>query len=73
MLQAKLDASRDYKMERADWLASNWKGMLPMNVEAADLGTGVDRETLLSIGRKITKLPDDFSPHRNIGKIYKAQ
>jgi 2-oxoglutarate dehydrogenase complex dehydrogenase (E1) component-like enzyme len=23
-LQSKLDASRDYKMEKRDWLSSNW-------------------------------------------------
>jgi hypothetical protein len=43
-----------------------------MNVEAADLGTGVERETLLSVGASISSLPDDFNPHRNIKKIYNA-
>jgi hypothetical protein len=50
----------------------NPQGMLPMNVEAADLGTGVERETLLSVGASIASLPEDFNPHRNIKKIYKA-
>jgi len=69
-LQEKLDASRSFKMDKLDWLANNWKGMLPPSSEAPDLLTGVEKDTLLELGRAISKLPDGFTPHRNIKKVY---
>ena len=35
--------------------------------------TGINEETLKSIGKIITKIPDDFTPHPTIKKIYKAR
>jgi len=34
--------------------------------EAEDVDTGVDSETLRDLLRKLTRLPDDFKPHRKI-------
>ena len=56
-----------------DWLASNWSGMLPPNVEAKFHDTGVELETLQKVGTALTKLPESFSPHRMVGKIYQAR
>jgi len=69
----KLEASRTYSPKMSDWLASNWAGMLPPNVEAKFRDTGVELATLREVGSAITKLPDDFTPHRMIGKIYGAR
>ena len=66
-----LEKSRDYT-PKTDWLASNWAGMLPPNVEAAFQDTGVERATLTQVGEAIS-LPADFNPHRMVGKIYKAR
>jgi len=69
-LQTKLDASRTYVPKKSDWLASNWKGMLPMNIQAQDLLTGVERETLLKLGTALTSLPPDLKPHKKVGELY---
>lgn len=46
-------------------------------VDYSDLGelrvTGLDSETLQDIGRKIVKIPSDFTPHPSIAKIYEAR
>jgi len=65
-----LESSRTYQPKKSDWLASNWKGMLPMNIQARDLLTGVDVRTLVSLGKALTTLPADFKPHKKVGDIY---
>jgi 2-oxoglutarate dehydrogenase E1 component len=35
--------------------------------------TGVNHSLLKSVGEAITKLPEDFTPHRQIKKIYEAR
>lgn len=46
-------------------------------VDYSDLGelrvTGLDSETLKDLGRKIVKIPSDFTPHPSIAKIYEAR
>ena len=69
-MSEKLEASRTYTPKKSDWLASNWAGMLPPNLEAQYHDTGVDRDTLTKVGLALTGLPEDFSPHRMVGKIY---
>jgi len=69
----RLEQSRTYKPEKSDWLSSNWSGMLPPNIEAKFHDTGVEMATLREIGEAITTLPDDFAPHRMVGKFYKQR
>ena len=47
-LGQQLEASRSYVPKKSDWLAHNWKGMLPMNVAATDHQTGLDEATELA-------------------------
>ena len=47
--------------------------MLPPDVVAEKKDTGVDVETLKKVGGAITTLPDAFTPHRMVGKIYKGR
>jgi len=72
-LANKLSESRTYKPKKTDWLSSNWSGLLPPNVEAKTLATGVEEEKLKKVGSAITSLPDWLSPHRMVAKIYKAR
>jgi len=69
-LQRHLDNSRNYVPKKSDWLSSNWKGMLPMNIQARDLLTGVDIETLKKVGQAITTLPADLTPHKKVRELY---
>ena len=52
-----LEASRTYTPKKTDWLASNWAGMLPPNVEAKFQDTGVPRETLDQVGTPASPSP----------------
>jgi len=72
-LGERLEAAKTYEAKKSDWLASNWSGMLPPNVEAKFRDTGVAQETLTKVGEAITKLPETFTPHRMIGKNYQAR
>ena len=45
-----LEESRTYTPRKSDWLASNWAGMLPPNIEGKFIGTGVEAETLSKVG-----------------------
>jgi len=73
ILEERLEASRTWKQNKQDWLASNWSGLLPPNVEGKAITTGLDMETLKKVGTAITTLPDSVAPHRMVGKIYKAR
>ncbi|KAL1511870.1 hypothetical protein AB1Y20_005154 [Prymnesium parvum] len=72
-LEKSLEASRTFKPQKGDWLSSNWSGLLPPNVEAKMLTTGVDPEILTKVGTAITNLPEGFTAHRMIAKIYGAR
>ena len=46
-------------------------------VDYSELGelriTGLDKDTLQGIGRQIVTIPNEFTPHPSIGKIYEAR
>jgi 2-oxoglutarate dehydrogenase E1 component len=73
LLTEKLEASRSYSPKKSDWLASNWKNILPPNVDASILDTGVDLAMLTDVGKAITTLPETLKPHRTIAKNYEAR
>ena len=59
-----LEESRTYTPRKSDWLASNWAGMLPPNIEGKFIGTGVEAETLSKVGGTPSHLhlPSDLQP-----------
>jgi len=73
MMSERLEASKTYQTQKSDWLAHNWSGMLPPNVEAKFHDTGVELATLEKVGGAITTLPETFTPHRMVGKIYQQR
>ena len=72
-MEKKLLESKTFVPSKGDWLSSNWSGMLPPNVEGKFRDTGVDAATLQKVGQAITTLPETFSPHRMVGKIFAAR
>jgi 2-oxoglutarate dehydrogenase E1 component len=69
-LREKLEASRSYQGKKSEWLSSNWKGLLPPNVAATDMHTGVPKEALRKMGQSLTTLPADLKPHKKVTDIY---
>lgn len=73
MLNDSFDRSKDYQPTGKEWLTSAWNGFKSPKELATEvlphLPTGVDVETLRSIGDKIGGAPEDFNVHRNLKRI----
>jgi 2-oxoglutarate dehydrogenase, E1 component len=67
-LDSEFEASKTHKPERADWLQSNWTGfeVAPKSYHRAD--TGVDKDTLLQVGKALSTVPDGFNAHKTIAR-----
>ena len=72
-LAEKLEASRTFQATKGDWLSSNWSGLLPPNVEAKDLTTGVELDVWKKVGAALSTYPEGWTPHRMVGKIYQQR
>src|SRR5216684_3879475 len=70
-LEAELESGQGYQPNKADWLDGKWSGI--RQADSADDprrgNTGVVLETLKEIGKKITKTPEGFHPHRTITRF----
>ncbi|RAO65707.1 uncharacterized protein BHQ10_001719 [Talaromyces amestolkiae] len=73
MLNDSFDRSKDYQPTGKEWLTSAWNGFKSPKELATEvlphLPTGVDIETLRSIGDKIGGAPEGFNVHRNLKRI----
>ncbi|CRG84804.1 2-oxoglutarate dehydrogenase E1 component [Talaromyces islandicus] len=73
MLNDSFDRSKDYQPTGKEWLTSAWNGFKSPKELATEvlphLPTGVDVETLKSIGDKIGGAPEGFNVHRNLKRI----
>jgi 2-oxoglutarate dehydrogenase E1 component len=70
-LEGEFESGQGYQPNKADWLDGKWSG-----IKQADSlddprrgNTGVALERLKEIGRKITKTPEGFHPHRTITRF----
>src|SRR5579885_85840 len=70
-LEAEYEGGQSYRPNKADWLDGKWSGF-----KVADQfddprrgNTGVSVDELKEIGRKITKTPEGFHPHRTIARF----
>src|SRR6202163_2081927 len=74
-LEAEFESGQGYQPNKADWLDGKWSG-----IKQADSlddprrgNTGVALETLKEIGKKITKTPEGFHPHRTITRFLETR
>ena len=67
-LDAEFDGGKVYKADKADWLDGKWSGLkLPTGDER--FATGVAKQKLLDLGRKITTIPDRVAPHKTVERV----
>ncbi|KAL1323089.1 hypothetical protein HN51_068117 [Arachis hypogaea] len=66
-------ASKDHVPDRKDWLSANWTGFKSPDQLSPIRNTGVKIETLKKIGKSITTLPDNITPHRAVKKFYEQR
>ncbi|CAM6088249.1 unnamed protein product [Calypogeia fissa] len=73
ILQEEFSNSKDYVPQTRDWLAAYWEGFKGPEQLSRVRNTGVKPEVLKSVGKSITVIPDDFSPHRAVKRIYEQR
>ena len=71
--EAQFERSKSHVQSPSDWLEANWSGMLRPSIRAKERPTGVAVDLLREIGLKVTKLPEDYTVHKNIAKLYQAR
>jgi 2-oxoglutarate dehydrogenase E1 component len=69
-LDDEFESAKSYKPNKVDWLEGTWSGFKTASLDARKGKTSVKENDLLSIGKKIHKLPDNFIAHKRIVKIY---
>jgi 2-oxoglutarate dehydrogenase E1 component len=71
-LEAEFEAGQAYLPNKADWLDGRWAGLKvadQTNEDARRGRTGVERQRLVEIGRRITSIPDGFALHRTLQRF----
>ena len=72
-LHDKFNLAKDYKPSVSEWLSSVWKGFMSPSQASRIRNTGVPISLLKEVGQTITAIPEGFTPHRQIAKIYQAR
>ncbi|KAI4353514.1 hypothetical protein L6164_002458 [Bauhinia variegata] len=73
ILNEEFMASKEYVPKRRDWLSAYWSGFKSPEQVSRIRNTGVKPEILKSVGKAITTLPENFTPHRAVKKIYEQR
>ncbi|MFN3583475.1 2-oxoglutarate dehydrogenase E1 component [Phenylobacterium sp.] len=66
-LDAEFDSGKAYKPNKADWLDGKWSGRKPSGEEK--YATGVAKQKLLDLGRKMTTIPERISVHKTVERV----
>ena len=68
-----LDLSQSYSTKDSEWLESRWAGFKGSAQLARIRDTGVDPEVLKRVGEHITQVPEGFTAHKNLLKLFDAR
>jgi 2-oxoglutarate dehydrogenase E1 component len=67
-LDAEFDAGKAYHADKADWLDGKWSGLkIPTGDDR--FNTGVPKQKLLDLGRKITTIPERIAVHKTVERV----
>ncbi|MEM9010542.1 MAG: 2-oxoglutarate dehydrogenase E1 component [Pseudomonadota bacterium] len=72
-LNAEFEAGKEYRPNKADWLDGRWSGLGRNEGEYQRGETAVDIERLKDVGQALTRLPDDYKPHRTVARLLEAR
>jgi len=67
-LDAEFDNGKAYHADKADWLDGKWSGLRLPGAEESGV-TGVSKQKLLDLGRKITTLPERIAVHKTVDRV----
>lgn len=73
ILNEEFDSSKEYVPSTRDWLAAYWAGFKGPEQLSRIRNTGVKPEILKNVGTSITTLPENFTAHRGIKRVYDAR
>ena len=71
-LEAEYESGQSYKPNRADWLDGRWAGLKAAHESGDDERrgrTGVERDKLVELGERISRVPEGFNVHKTIGRL----
>ncbi len=71
--EADFEASKTYESKESDWLASKWKGFKSPKQQSRIRETGVEIDVLKNIGKIVSNVPEGFTLHRQMKKIFKGR
>jgi 2-oxoglutarate dehydrogenase E1 component len=67
-LDAEFEGGKTYHANKADWLDGKWSGLkLPSTDER--YATGVPKQKLLDLGRKMTTIPERITVHKTVERV----
>ena len=72
-LDNEFGTAKSYKPNKADWLEGSWEGFSTASFDARKGTTSVNEKELLSIARKINKIPENFNAHKRVKKIFEER
>ena len=67
-LDHEFDGGKTYHANKADWLDGKWSGLKLTGLEESRV-TGVAKQKLLDLGRKITTVPERISVHKTVDRV----
>ncbi|MFA5121086.1 2-oxoglutarate dehydrogenase E1 component [Zavarzinia sp.] len=72
-LDGDLEASKQYKPNKADWLEGRWAGLQVARGDVRRGETDESMKTLKEIGEVLTTIPEGFTPHRTLRRVLDAK
>lgn len=72
-LQENFESSSSHEASKADWLSGKWEGFEPKSHNRNPEITGVQKETIASIGTALSKVPKDFHLHPKLQRFLEAR
>ena len=69
-LDNEFELSKSYKPNKADWLDGTWTGIKIASIDARRGKTSSTEDDIKLLSKEIHTIPDDFTPHKRIQKIY---
>jgi 2-oxoglutarate dehydrogenase E1 component len=72
-LNEEFESSRTYRPNKADWLDGRWAGFETSEGEYQRGQTAVQKQVLCEVGQALTRLPENFTPHRTVTRLLDAK
>ena len=69
-LDSEFELSKSYKPNKADWLDGTWTGFKTASFDARRGKTSSNEKDIKLIAKEIHSIPENFTPHKRIKKIY---